>query len=105
MTPVARDFAAEIVANRDDPYPVYDALRENGRVYHSLTWKCHVLSHYQDVAAVLLKPDIFSSRGRVTNVIQREFPEHFLEQIKPLLHHYSRGVINLDPPDHTRMRR
>jgi cytochrome P450 len=100
-----RDFASEIVAHPDNPYPIYRALREHGRVYFSPTWKCWVLSHYQDIAAVLLNPEVFSSRGRVTNVIQREFPESFLEQIKPLLHHYSRGVINLDPPDHTRMRR
>src|SRR5215218_346515 len=100
-----RDFSAEIVANADDPYPTYRDLRESGRVYHSSTWKCWVLSHYADIAAVLLNAEAFSNRGRVTNVIQREFPEHFLEQIKPLLHHYSRGVINLDPPDHTRMRR
>ncbi|MCI0538544.1 MAG: cytochrome P450 [Verrucomicrobiales bacterium] len=100
-----RDYASEIVAHPNNPYPIYRALRESGRVYFSPTWKCWVLSHYQDIAAVLLNPEVFSSRGRVTNVIQREFPEHFLEQIKPLLHHYSRGVINLDPPDHTRMRR
>lgn len=100
-----RDFAAEILANPNHPYPIYQALREHGRAYYSTTWKCWVLSHYQDIAAVLLNPEAFSNRGRVTNVIQREFPEQFLEQIKPLLHHYSRGVINLDPPDHTRMRR
>ncbi len=100
-----RDFASEIVSHPDDPYPIYRDLREHGRVYSSATWKCQVLSHYQDIAAVLLDAEHFSSRGRVTNVIVREFPEQFLEQIKPMLHHYSRGVINLDPPDHTRMRR
>jgi len=100
-----RDFASEIVSHPDDPYPIYRDLREHGRVYSSATWKCQVLSHYEDIAAVLLDPGHFSSRGRVTNVIVREFPEQFLEQIKPMLHHYSRGVINLDPPDHTRMRR
>ena len=100
-----RDFAAEILAYPNNPYPVYDALREHGRVYFSPTWKCWVLSHYRDIAAVFLNPSVFSSRGRVTNVIEREFPEDFLSQIKPLLHHYSRGVINLDPPAHTRMRR
>lgn len=101
----SRDFAAEIIASPNHPYPVYRALRDHARAYYSTTWKCWVLSHYQDIAAVLLNPEVFSNRGRVTNVIQREFPEQFLEQIKPLLHHYSRGVINLDPPDHTRMRR
>jgi pimeloyl-[acyl-carrier protein] synthase len=101
----SRDFAAELIAHPNNPYPVYQALREHGRAYYSPAWKCWVLSHYQDIATVLLNPDAFSNRGRVTNVIQREFPEQFLEQIKPLLHHYSRGVINLDPPDHTRMRR
>jgi pimeloyl-[acyl-carrier protein] synthase len=102
---MSRDFAREILANPDNPYPIYRDLRESGRVYYSETWKCWVLSHYQDIAAVLLNAEVFSNRGRVTNVIQREFPEQFLEQIKPLLHHYSRGVINLDPPEHTRMRR
>lgn len=103
--PATRDYAAEIVGHPDNPYPIYAALRDNGRVYYSPAWKCWVLSHYQDIAGVLFDPVRFSNRGRVTNVIQREFPESFLEQIKPLFHHYSRGVINLDPPDHTRMRR
>lgn len=100
-----RDYASEIVAHPNNPYPIYRELRESGRVYFSPTWKCWVLNHYQDITAVLLDPEGFSSRGRVTNVIQREFPDQFLEQIKPMLHHYSKGVINLDPPDHTWMRR
>lgn len=101
----ARDFAAEILASPNDPYPVYRDMRAHGRVWWSERWRCWVLSHHRDIAAVLLDPETFSSRGRVTNVIVREFPESFLEQIKPMLHHYSKGVINLDPPDHTRMRR
>jgi cytochrome P450 len=100
-----RDFAADILARPNDPYPVYRDLRAHGPVWWSERWRCWVLSHYRDIATVLLDPETFSSRGRVTNVIVREFPESFLEQIKPMLHHYSKGVINLDPPDHTRMRR
>ncbi|MEO7414891.1 MAG: cytochrome P450 [Opitutaceae bacterium] len=100
-----RDYASEILAHPDDPYPVYDALRAADPVHRSATWKCWVLSRHREVSAVLLNPREFSSRGRVTNVIQREFPEHFLEQLKPMFNHYSRGIINLDPPDHTRLRK
>lgn len=101
----APDYASELIANPDNPYPIYDALRAHDPVHRSATWKCWVLSRYRDVSAVLLNPKAFSSRGRVTNVIQREFPEHFLEQLKPMLNHYSRGIINVDPPDHTRLRK
>jgi hypothetical protein len=95
----------EILAHPDDPYPIYDALRDAAPVYYSQTWRCWVLSSFRDVSAVLLNPKVFSSRGRVTNVIRREFPEDFLAQLKPMMNHYARGIINVDPPEHTRLRK
>lgn len=102
---IPTDYASALVAHPDNPYPIYDELRTRDPIHRSATWKCWVLSRYRDVSSVLLDPKAFSSRGRVTNVIQREFPEHFLEQLKPMLNHYSRGIINVDPPDHTRLRK
>ena len=33
-----------------------------------------------------------------------ELPDSVREKVKPLVRHYSQGLINVDPPDHSRMR-
>jgi pimeloyl-[acyl-carrier protein] synthase len=90
---------------RDNPYPFYRQLQTEDPVHWCEPWRCWVLTRYQDVAPILMDPHQFSNQGRVTNVIQREYPSEFLSQVQPLLHHFSRGLINVDPPDHTRLRR
>ncbi|MEW6305629.1 MAG: cytochrome P450 [Verrucomicrobiota bacterium] len=99
------DAAVATAEFRNAPYRAYTALRATDPVHWCAPWGCWVLTRYDDIAAVLQDFARFSNRGRVTNVIQREFPDTFLEQIKPLLHHFSKGLINVDPPDHTRLRR
>lgn len=90
---------------RNNPYPVYQRLRTENPVHWSDHWGCWVLTRFADVTAVLQDFGRFSSRGRVTNVIQRECPPEFLGQVQPLMAHFSQGLINVDPPDHTRLRR
>ncbi len=34
-----------------------------------------------------------------------DLPEPLWEKVEPLVRHYSQGLINVDPPDHTRMRK
>ena len=87
-----------------NPYPVYHELRERDPVYWSDLWGCWVLTRYDDVVSTMLDPKRFSSKGRCTRVIEGELPEPVLEKIAPLIRHYSTGLINVDPPDHTRMR-
>ena len=87
-----------------NPYPVYHELRERDPVYWSDLWGCWVLTRYDDVVSTMLDHKRFSSKGRFTRVIEGELPEPVLEKIAPLIRHYSTGLINVDPPDHTRMR-
>ncbi len=88
-----------------NPYPVYDRLRSSAPVFWSELWGCWLLTRYDQVVAVMQDNQRFSSMGRVTNVLQRELPAPVLAQAQPLISHYSKGLINVDPPDHTRLRR
>ncbi|HEX4119068.1 MAG TPA: cytochrome P450 [Verrucomicrobiae bacterium] len=88
-----------------NPYPVYDQLRSASPVCWTELWGCWLLTRYEDVTSVLQDPQRFSSRGRVTNVLKRELKPPFLAEAQPLIDHYAKGLINVDPPDHTRLRR
>lgn len=99
------DQAVGTTGFRNDPYPTYHAVRAADPVHWSEAWGCWVLTRHADVVATLQDPETFSSRGRVTNVIERTYPSAFLQQTRPLLDHFKQGLINADPPDHTRLRR
>ena len=87
-----------------NPYPVYHELRARDPVYWSDAWGCWILTRYDDVVSTMQDHKRFSSRGRFTKVIEQELPEPTREKIQPLVRHYSTGLINVDPPDHTRLR-
>jgi pimeloyl-[acyl-carrier protein] synthase len=99
------DQAVSTPEFRDNPYPFYARLRESDPVHWCEPWGCWVLTRYADIVEVLLHPERYSNQGRVTNTIKREYPVNFLDQVKPLLSHFAQGLINSDPPDHTRLRK
>lgn len=88
-----------------DPFPFFRQLREEQPVQWSERWKCWVLTRYDDVREVLQDARRFSNRGRITGLFQNLYTEDQLFHLKPLISHYTYGLINDDPPDHTRMRR
>ena len=88
-----------------DPYPVYQQLRENDPVQWSVVWNCWVVTRYDDVRTCLQDAKRFSNVGRITGLFQRNFDAAQLTQLQPLIDHYSHGLINIDPPGHTRIRR
>lgn len=89
-----------------NPYPVYRALHETGeRFIFSESWKAPVFFKYADVIDILRQPQKFSNHGRVVNHLKRAFPAEASGELKPLADHYSAGLINCDPPDHTRLRK
>jgi cytochrome P450 len=51
---------------RDDPYPVYRALRDRAPVHHAGAARMYCVSRYDDVQAVLNDPETFSSRAMFT---------------------------------------
>ena len=62
-----------------------------------------MLTRYQDVTWTLQEYQTFTSLGRLT--ASMDLPEPLWERVEPLVRHYSQGLINVDPPDHTRMRK
>ncbi len=88
-----------------DPFPVYRELRETDPVQWSEVWNCWVVTRYDDVRTCLQDARRFSNVGRITGLFQRNFDAAQLAQLKPLIDHYSHGLINIDPPGHTRIRR
>lgn len=87
-----------------NPYPVYHLLREAAPVYRSDAWGCWVLTRYDEVVGTLRDHGHFTSTGRLTSVMRRDLTDLQWEQLQPLVRHYNTGLINVDPPDHTRLR-
>jgi cytochrome P450 len=88
-------------AFRANPYPFYDVLREQAPVYQT-PFETIVLSRYEDVAHTLRSNDF-----------SRDIDKNANPPTNPALirRRTSRGenggasILNLDPPDHTRLRR
>ncbi len=97
------DSALTSAAFNADPYPVYRQMREEAPVYWSDAWGCWMLTRYDDIAWTLQDYQTFTSLGRLTATM--DLPEPLWERVEPLVRHYSQGLINVDPPDHTRMRK
>ena len=97
------DSALTSAAFNADPYPVYRQMREEAPVYWSDAWGCWMLTRYDDIAWTLQDYQTFTSLGRLT--ASMDLPEPLWERVEPLVRHYSQGLINVDPPDHTRMRK
>lgn len=77
----------------DDPYPVYDEMRECPVAHTDRYGGVNVLTSFEDVAAAAHDTEAFTSR----RIIVSETPTDRRGIILP--------PINLDPPDHTEPRR
>ena len=83
------EFDPQALSAADDPYPVFDELRERHPVFHSGERDLWVVSRYEDVRQVLLDAETFASgMGTV--------PTGFVSA-KPMM-------ISQDPPYHTHLR-
>ena len=85
-----------------NPYPTYQRLREEAPVYWCAPWNCWILTRYDDITRTLQNHHDFTCLGRLTAAMS--LPEPMQAQFQALIRHYSQGLINVDPPDHTRMR-
>jgi len=88
-------------AFRANPYPYYDTLREQAPVYFT-PFETVVLSRYADVATTLrsndFSRDIEKNANEPVNPVQTRKRERRSDE-------GSKSILNLDPPDHTRLRR
>lgn len=88
-------------AFRANPYPFYDILRQQAPVYFS-PLETVVLSRYEDVATALrsndFSRDIEKNANVPTSPLQTRRREARADD-------RAKSILNLDPPDHTRLRR
>ncbi|WP_149181048.1 cytochrome P450 [Streptomyces sp. TRM49041] len=94
-------WAAGFVA---DPYPAYAALRDKGRVHWFEGSRQHLVPHFADVSALLR--DRRLGRTYLHRFTHEEFgrtaPPHEHEPFHVL---NGNGLLDLEAPDHTRIRR
>jgi pimeloyl-[acyl-carrier protein] synthase len=86
-----------------DPYPIYEELSATVRVAWSEALAGWVIPRYDDVQATLMDTRHFSSQGRVLAVLDR-LPQGLRPHFQPFENHFTGGLINADPPNHTRLR-
>jgi cytochrome P450 len=86
-----------------DPMPTLLELQKSDPLYWSSAWGVWVLTRYEDVIAVLGDPLTYSSEQRFTTLLDR-LPAVIQPRIARLRRHYSYGLIQSDPPTHTRLR-
>ncbi|MBK9260419.1 MAG: cytochrome P450 [Polyangiaceae bacterium] len=106
-------FSSEMLP---DPYPYYTWLREEDPVHYVEDLDFYVVSHYDDVHAVLKNPMVFSSHAGMGIIMGSGAPgklREFMRARNPsgigALGYDAlssmRTLISSDPPDHTRLRR
>ncbi len=89
----------------ESPYDTYDLLRAQAPVYWSARWSAWIVTRYDDVLTILRDHRRFSNQGRYTRYIGQLPPEQ-RGQLTALVEHYEHGgLVQLDPPAHTRLRR
>jgi cytochrome P450 len=82
----------------EDPYPVYDQLRQENPVYRDGNLQAWILTRYHEVAAVL--NDKRFSANRIA--LGRE--RHSQPDLDPLFDFLSLLMMEQDDPDHKRLR-
>jgi cytochrome P450 len=87
-------------AFRANPYPFYDTLRDAAPVYFSPI-QTVVLSRYEDVAVTLRSNDFSRDVEKNANAPTTPLSVRKRERSRE----GTKSILNLDPPDHTRLRR
>ncbi len=87
-------------AFRADPYPFYDVLREHAPAFDT-GFGLVVLTRYSDVSHALRSNDF--SRDIDTNATPSD--DAVAQRRRLRRSQGSKSILNLDPPDHTRLRR
>jgi cytochrome P450 len=77
-------------AIHDDPYPAYKQLRDEAPLYYAEPYNLYVISRYADCSRAVRDFKTFSNSGGVAVDISKE---------------QMPTVLEVDPPDHTRLRR
>lgn len=86
-----------------NPYPLFDTLRSKSPVFYSEVIGGWVLTKHEDVDHVLRNSEVFSSKGRVTHLLN-QLDSEIQPQLELLHFHFARGLAHSDAPEHRRLR-
>ena len=103
VVPGAFDTLLTDPAYFGDPYPALSAIREVTPLYWSEAWGVWVVTRHEDVLAVLKEPSRFSNAGRFSAYLD-QLPPEAAPHVEPLRRHYATGMLQSDPPAHSRLR-
>jgi cytochrome P450 len=98
-----RDYDPYASTQRADPYSVYTRLRSECPVFYSTVMKAWVLTRFDDVVAVLSDTKRFSAVGSIGIDPFDSFPTE-VQRIFDEGYERFPGLIELDPPTHSRYR-
>jgi unspecific monooxygenase len=97
-------FAPDDPAFVADPYPAYRSLRAGPRVVHHRATDQWIVSRHADVSRLLRDRRLGRSYLHVaTHAEMRRPPEP--DWVAPFWHVIRNGMLDREPPDHTRLRR
>ncbi len=85
----------------EDPYSFYARARAGEPVFFSPQFQMWFVTRYDDVRSALSDPGTFSSQGTIPDY------KELGPEVRAALDGYRqpRSLLNMDPPDHTRLRR
>lgn len=86
-----------------DPFPLFDELRASAPIHFSETIGGWVLTRFEDVDAVLRDHENYSSKGRVTHLLN-QLSSETQARIQLLHAHFAIGLAHSDAPEHRRIR-
>jgi len=85
-----------------NPYPLFHRLRAEDPVHWSELLGAWVITRYEDVRSGLRDPRLSSAR---VSVLMNRLPPTMQGEVCTLGQHISKWVSQVNPPDHTRLRR
>jgi cytochrome P450 len=89
---------------RQNPHPFLRRLREEDPVHYSSIMGVWLLTRYADAMTAMKDHEHFSASTRHWKDHERFFYRQNLGADSPLANVYNRWMLQLDPPDHTRLR-
>lgn len=97
MTPATQAYSPFDQAIFDDPYPVYERLRQESPVYYVEEFDCWALSTFEDVWNACQSPDLYTAEqgttaGHVLQKVVEVFPA--LDMMDPPRHTAHRALIS-----------
>ena len=86
-----------------NPFPLFHELRSRAPIFRSEVIGGWIITRHEDCDAVLKDSETFSSKGRITHLLNQLGPD--IQPELQLLHfHFARGLAHSDAPEHRRLR-